>query len=175
MTKEKPLHHVVLIGFMGTGKSTVSKQLAELLKCGTADIDAEIVRREGQAIADIFAARGEADFRLAETAALAEVLGSSDPLVIATGGGAVLSERNRAMMLQDSFVVALTADPEQIIARVSEDAARPLLQGDVRERVYKLLEDRKHAYAFAHLTVDTSDLSVRQVVELIEHGIKMRF
>ncbi|WP_308634533.1 shikimate kinase [Paenibacillus silvisoli] len=175
MGNNKPLPHVVLVGFMGTGKSTVSKQLANRLRCGTADIDAEIVQREGQAIADIFAARGEAAFRLAETEALADVLGRSETLVIATGGGAVLAERNRTMMLQGSFVVALTADPEKIIARVSEDPARPLLQGDVRERVYKLLEDRKHAYDFAHLTVDTSNLSVEQVVEQIEHGIKMSF
>ncbi|RAP78078.1 shikimate kinase [Paenibacillus montanisoli] len=175
MVKAKPLHHVVLIGFMGTGKSTVGKQLAQRLQRGTADIDAEIVRREGQAIADIFATRGEAAFRLVETDALADVLGRTEPLVIATGGGAVLSERNRELMLQDSFVVALTADPEKIIARVMEDPDRPLLQGEVRERVYKLLEDRKHAYDFAHLTIDTSNLSVGQVVEQIEHGIKMSF
>ncbi|WP_219837769.1 shikimate kinase [Paenibacillus sp. R14(2021)] len=172
MSNRKPRQHVVLIGFMGTGKSTVGKQLAEQLGCTTCDVDAEIVRREGETIASIFASRGEQHFRAAETAALAEVLQSEGPLIIATGGGAVLAPANRELMLQGSFVVALTADPEQVIARVSQDPDRPLLQGDVRERVYKLLEDRKGAYDFAHLTIDTTQLSVKEVVEQIQQAME---
>lgn len=175
VSKEKPSGHVALIGFMGTGKSTVSKELAARLNCGVIDVDAEIVRRECASIPDIFATRGESEFRLAETAALADVINRTEPLVIATGGGAVLAEHNRKLMLKGSFVVALKADPEQIIARVSQDPDRPLLQGDVAGRVYKLLEDRKHAYDFAHLAIDTTHLTVEEVVNLIEQGLKQRF
>jgi shikimate kinase len=162
--------HLVLVGFMGTGKSTVSRVLAERLGCPAVDIDAEIVRREERTIADIFAQRGEAAFRAAETAALADVLRSGQRQVVATGGGAVLAPANRELMLAHGYVVALTADPEQIIARVREDSSRPLLQGDLRERVYKLLEERKHAYDFAHCTVDTTRLGVDEVVERIMEG-----
>ncbi|AZN43851.1 shikimate kinase [Paenibacillus albus] len=172
---EKPRQHVALIGFMGTGKSTVSKELAARLNCGVIDIDAEIVRREGASIADIFGTRGEAEFRAAETAALADVIDCAEALVIATGGGAVLAEHNRKLMLEGSFVVALKADPEQIIARVSQDPDRPLLQGDVEGRVHKLLEDRKHAYDFAHLVIDTTKLTVQEVVDSIERGLQQRF
>ncbi|MBM7563563.1 shikimate kinase [Paenibacillus sacheonensis] len=167
MSDDQPLQHVVLIGFMGTGKSTVSKRLAEHLGCAACDVDAEIVKREREEIASIFASRGEEAFRAAETAALDAVLGAQDKLVIATGGGAVLSSVNRELMLRKGYVVALTAHPERVIARVSQDPDRPLLQGGVRERVYKLLEDRKHAYDFAHLTIDTTDLTVDEIVNRI--------
>ncbi|NBD26383.1 shikimate kinase [Paenibacillus glycinis] len=170
MRDGKPLRHIVLIGFMGTGKSTVGRLLAERLACAACDVDAEIVKREGEAIPAIFANRGEREFRAAETAALGAVLGADDTLVVATGGGAVLSPENRELMLRHGFVVALTADPEQVIARVSQDENRPLLQGDLRERVYKLLEDRKHAYDFAHMTIDTTHLGVDEVVERIAQG-----
>lgn len=172
MSDGKTKQHVVLIGFMGTGKSTVSKLLAGRLACGACDVDAEIVKREGEEIASIFSNRGEREFRAAETAALGAVLSAEDKLVVATGGGAVLAPVNRELMLRNGFVVALTADPEQVIARVSQDPDRPLLQGDVRERVHKLLEDRKHAYDFAHLTIDTTNLSAEEVVERIAQEIR---
>ncbi|QHW34350.1 shikimate kinase [Paenibacillus rhizovicinus] len=171
MSDNKPLQHVVLIGFMGTGKSTVGKQLARRLGCSTCDVDAEIVKREGEEIASIFSSRGENAFRAAETEALEAVLSTRDTLVVATGGGAVLAPANRELMMKNGFVVALTADPEQLIARVSQDPDRPLLEGNVRERVYKLLEDRKHAYDFAHLTIDTTTLAVEEVVERIAQAM----
>ncbi|MBW7461673.1 shikimate kinase, partial [Paenibacillus sepulcri] len=71
------------------------------------------------------------------------------------------------LMLDSALVVALTADAEQIISRVSQDASRPLLQGDLRQRVNQLMEDRKHAYDFAHLTIDTSKLNAHEVVDKI--------
>ncbi|MFC4810006.1 shikimate kinase [Paenibacillus sp. GCM10023250] len=173
MSESKPPRHVVLVGFMGTGKSAVSRRLAELMACGACDVDAEIVKREGEEIAAIFAGRGEGEFRAAETEALRAVLGRDDTLVVATGGGAVLSPANRELMLQRGFVVALTADPEHVIARVSQDPDRPLLRGDVRQRVYQLLEDRRGAYEFAHLTIDTTALSVDEVAERIAQAISL--
>ncbi|QHT64000.1 shikimate kinase [Paenibacillus lycopersici] len=164
--------HIVLIGFAGTGKSTVGKQLASRLGCASTDVDAEIVKREGEEIASIFANRGESAFRAAETEALEAVLSSRETLVVATGGGAVLAPVNRELILRSGFVVALKADPERLIERVSQDPDRPLLQGNVRERTYKLLEERKHAYDFAHLTIDTTSLAVDEVVERIAQAIQ---
>jgi len=159
--------HIVLIGFMGTGKSTVSQLLAEKLGCAAIDTDTEVERREGKLIKEIFAEHGEPAFRERETAALAAVLALPDPHVIATGGGAVLAEKNRLMMCDRGFVVALKADAASIIARVAQDPARPLLQGDSEKRVPMLLEERKHAYDFAHLVIDTTPLSAEEVVEQI--------
>ncbi|WP_310732505.1 shikimate kinase [Paenibacillus sp. 1011MAR3C5] len=162
-----PSGKVVLIGFMGTGKSSVSRLLAEKLAWSCADSDAEVERAEGRSISDIFAEDGEQAFRDMESHELSKLLKQHSHTVIATGGGAVLREDNRSAMLQHGFVVALSADPEQIIARVLLDKSRPLLEGAVRERVYGLLETRKGAYDFAHLTVDTTELSVEEVVDCI--------
>lgn len=169
--EEKQQTHIVLVGFMGTGKSTIGELLARRLGCSLIGIDEEIERRAGQRIAEIFAVKGEAAFRAGETEALMDALHSHKRQVISTGGGAVLAQRNRELMLSHGLVIALKADAEQIIARVSKDSSRPLLQGDVRERVYKLLEDRKEAYDFAHLTIDTTRLSVNEVVEQIWNHI----
>jgi shikimate kinase len=163
----QPLKKLVLIGFMGTGKSTVSKLLAGKLGWKRVDGDEEIERLENRLIADIFTADGEAGFRVIETKVLEAILASEESSVIATGGGAVLSEVNRELMLSKGFVVALKASPEQIIERVKTDTARPLLQGDAEERVNLLLEQRKHAYDFAHLTIDTTNMSAEEVVEAI--------
>jgi shikimate kinase len=163
----QPLKKLVLIGFMGTGKSTVSKLLAEKLGWNRIDGDEEIERLEDRLISDIFAVDGEAGFRIIETKVLDSILASEECSVIATGGGAVLSEVNRELMLSKGFVVALKASSEQIIARVINDTARPLLEGNAVERVNLLLEQRKHAYDFAHLTIDTTDMSAEEVVDAI--------
>ncbi|CAH1207001.1 Shikimate kinase [Paenibacillus plantiphilus] len=165
--KDNQRTHIVLIGFMGTGKSTVSELLAERLSCEAVDIDAVIIEREGMPISDIFATKGEAAFRTAESEALSDVLQREHMGVIATGGGAVLASQNREMMLKFGFVVNLHASAELIIERVSQDTSRPLLQGDVSQRVHKLLEDRKHAYDFAHCTIDTESMTPAQVADAI--------
>ncbi|MFC5652164.1 shikimate kinase [Paenibacillus solisilvae] len=163
--KQQP--HIVLVGFMGTGKSTIGELLAKRLGCDVIGIDEEIERRAGKRIPEIFASKGETAFREGETEALRDALQSNHRRVISTGGGAVLAERNRELMITHGLVIALKADAEQIIARVSKDSSRPLLQGDVSERVHKLLEDRKYAYDFAHKTIDTTQLSVDDVVDQI--------
>lgn len=162
-----PIGKVVLIGFMGTGKSSVSRLLAERLEWSCADSDEEVVRAEGRSISDIFADDGEEAFRDMESRELSKLLKEPRHAVIATGGGAVLREENRSVMLKHGFVVTLSCHPERIIARVLQDESRPLLKGDVSERVYGLLEARKGAYDFAHLTVDTTELSVEDVVDRI--------
>ncbi|MDQ8733500.1 shikimate kinase [Paenibacillus sp. LHD-38] len=165
--ERQPCNKLVLIGFMGTGKSTVSRLLAEELGWKRVDGDEEIERLENKLISNIFATEGEASFRKIETKVLDMILASEDSCVVATGGGAVLSSANRELMLNKGYVVALKASPEQIMARVKTDNARPLLQGDAEERVNMLLEQRKHAYDFAHLTIDTTSMSAEEVVATI--------
>lgn len=159
--------HVVLIGFMGTGKSTVASALAERLGREKVDLDAAIEEAEGTTIPVIFAEKGEPYFRRAETEALRRVLEGKTAKIVATGGGAVLAEENRRLMLENGFVVALTADEETIVRRVKDDPNRPLLKGDVRERVATLLETRKTAYDFAHMKIDTSHRSVDEIADAI--------
>jgi len=158
--------NIVLIGFMGTGKSTVGFALAERLGWRFVDTDVVVVEREGRTIPQLFEEKGETYFRDAETAALADVL-SGSMQVVATGGGAVLRPENRETMLAGGFVVALTAPPDVLLARLRGDANRPLLAGDKEERVHRLLEERKNAYDFAPLVVDTSRSNVRETVETI--------
>lgn len=158
---------IVLVGFMGTGKSSVSRSLAERLGYERIDLDEAIERRECCSISELFAERGETAFRELERDVLRELMLRPACQVIATGGGAVLRADNRETMRERGWVVALTADAERIIARVSADTSRPLLQGDVRARVTELLEQRKHAYDFADLKLDTTRLSVTEVTDRI--------
>ncbi|MCS7459396.1 shikimate kinase [Paenibacillus doosanensis] len=155
--------NIVLVGFMGTGKSTVGKTLASRLGWKFVDTDALIEERQGMSISDIFATAGEKAFRDIESETIAITLDGTRQ-VIATGGGAVLAEQNRKVMQARGWVVALTADAETIISRVSQDQNRPLVQGDVKERVHTLLETRKHAYDFAGKRIDTGSLSVEEIV-----------
>ncbi|MDK8180882.1 shikimate kinase [Paenibacillus sp. UMB4589-SE434] len=158
---------IVLIGFMGTGKSTVGQQLAQHLGYEFIDLDAEIVRRQGRTIPELFAQDGEAYFRLQENRILTDLLQHKTRLVIATGGGAVLDDNNCKTMLHNGFVVALTAQLDTIVARVQGDTNRPLLQGDVTERVHALMEARLGRYDFAHCTVETDYLAVEPIIAAI--------
>jgi shikimate kinase len=163
-------NNVVLIGFMGTGKSTVGKALSARLNWQFVDTDLRIEQNEGMTISEIFHSKGESAFREAESETIEAVL-QGENQVIATGGGAVLAERNRLKMKQDGFVVALTATAETSIERIKQDENRPLVQGNVEERVHTLLEIRKYAYDFADLKIDTSSISVDEIVERITAAI----
>ncbi|RKN86692.1 shikimate kinase [Paenibacillus ginsengarvi] len=159
------MQNIVLVGFMGTGKSTVATLLAERLGWNKVDLDTSIEEAEGASIPQLFTEKGEPYFRQAETAALRRELEGRTGQIIATGGGAVLAEANRAIMLANGLVVALTANVETILSRVQNDPNRPLLQGNAQKSVPELLEKRKHAYDFAPAKIDTSDKSVEQIVE----------
>ncbi|MCZ8520261.1 MULTISPECIES: shikimate kinase [Paenibacillus] len=163
--------NIVLIGMMGTGKSTVGQALAAQLGWRFVDTDAVIERNTGKTIPELFASEGEAYFREAEREAVAAVLQSSGQIV-ATGGGAVLREENREAMKEGGLVVALLASPEKIIERVRTDTNRPLLQGNLEERVHTLAENRREAYGFADLAVDTSELDVESIVDEIRKHAK---
>ncbi|MCC3372948.1 shikimate kinase [Cohnella sp. REN36] len=168
-SEEYQCRNVVLVGFMGTGKSTVSRLLAERLGWSRIDTDDEIVRRAERTIPEIFAGEGEAAFRELESAVIRDVL-AGERRIVATGGGAVLRDDNRAAMLAGGLVVALTADRETLIARVvagGEAAGRPLLAGDAEARIDALLATRRHAYDFAHVAIDTCGRTPEEIAELV--------
>jgi shikimate kinase len=164
---ESGMGNIVLVGFMGTGKSTVAEALARRLGWTKIDLDAKIEEEEGKTISQIFAEHGEPYFRQAETAMLRKALEGQTGQIIATGGGAVLAEENRRLMLKHAFVVALTADEQTIVQRVKDDPNRPLLQGDVARRVRLLMEQRKDAYRFAPVQIDTTDKEVDEIADII--------
>lgn len=140
---------------MGTGKSTIGAVLAEMTGYRLIDLDKRIEEETNCTIPELFANQGEQYFRDIESALLRSTVQEGE-IVLATGGGAVLREENRSVMLENGWVVALTADLESILTRVGEDPGRPLLAGGARERVTALLEERKYAYDFAHIKIDTS-------------------
>ncbi|MCJ8011310.1 shikimate kinase [Paenibacillus sp. KQZ6P-2] len=159
--------NIILIGMMGTGKSTVGGILAEHLGYTLVDLDAAVVSEAGMTIPEIFELHGEAFFRKVETDMLCKVLSSGNRQIVATGGGAVLKPINCELMVDGGFVVALTAEAEMIIDRVKGDSNRPLLAGNAEERIRTILEERKQAYQFAHCTVDTSRLGADEVAQQI--------
>lgn len=156
--------HLALIGFMGTGKTTLGRALGEKLAMPVVDTDAYIVAHSRLTIGEWFAQRGEEAFREAESEALAHIL-ALPPHVIATGGGLPVREANRIALCTHAFVVGLVAHEADIVARVRKDDTRPLAQSGAHVR--SLLASRKEAYACAHMTVHTSRCTVEEAVEAI--------
>jgi len=163
---------ITLIGYRGTGKSTVGPQLAARLGWAFLDADPEIERRAGKSIRQIFADSGEPEFRRLEAEFLAEQLGG-DRLVLAPGGGAVMNEATRERMLSAGPVVWLTAPTDVIVKRMAGDETsverRPALTGlPPRDEIEQLLAKRTPLYAqAATITVETSGKSVGQIVDEI--------
>jgi shikimate kinase len=159
---------IVLIGFMGSGKTVVGQEIARRLDRSFVDTDTMVEDAAGMRVAEIFARYGEKRFRALEREAIAKVCtpGTVGDVVVATGGGAVLDPENRRQLKKIGPIVWLYADVESIMARVGDDTSRPLLQGtDVRARVRALLEERESAYATADHRVDTSRRSVTAVAD----------
>lgn len=160
--------HLVLVGLMGAGKSTVGRRCAERLGRVFVDVDDLVEAAAGRSVPEIFATDGEAAFRERERVALAEACASPGLLVIACGGGAMLDPANRECARAHGCVVWLTADPATLAARVGRGAARerrPLLaDGDPEATLDRLAGERADAYAAAaHARVDTAGRSVDEV------------
>lgn len=162
------VNNVVLVGLMGAGKSTIGRQLSNVLKKEFKDSDHEIVARTGASIPLIFEIEGEEGFRKRETAMIDE-LTSRDNVVLATGGGAVLNEENRRMLLERGVVIYLYASIEQLYERTRRDRNRPLLQtDDPKARLEGLMAERDPLYReVADMVVHTDDRSIRSVVKEI--------
>jgi len=175
---------------MGTGKSSIAPILARRLAWTYVDSDEVLVARAGKSIAAIFEDEGEAHFRKLEREVIADIAhhrplcplsGNPLPAVIATGGGVLVDEANYRALNDAGVVICLSARPEVIARRVERSRhKRPmLLEGGkpLRERIAELMEQRKEAYARAHVVVDTSDLNVERAADevlavFIKHGAK---
>lgn len=138
--------NIFLIGPMGAGKSTIGRHLAELLHKDFHDCDQEIEKRTGASIALIFEIEGEAGFRKRESAVLNE-LTRLDNVVLATGGGVIVSEENRALLRKRGIVVYLAADIDTLTQRTRRSRNRPLLRsGDRRHKLEELMGERESLY-----------------------------
>lgn len=161
--------NIVLVGFMGTGKTSVGKRLAKRLGWPFVDVDALIEERAKMAIPQIFTQRGEPVFRRLERRCISRLVHGQHQ-VIATGGGAIVDPQNRTKLRASGPVVCLTAKPQAILARVGRKLiSRPLLapHADPLSRIRTLMAQRAPAYAKADVTIDTSTLTVEQVVERV--------
>ncbi len=160
--------HLLLVGMMGAGKSTVGGILARRMTRPHVDIDREIERDALRPVAEIFASEGEPAFRELETAKLRSVLSSPVPAVVSVGGGAVIDAANRALMRESAAVVWLRARPDALWGRVAESASRPLLGAPEsvarRTMLEELNDERRPLYEeVAAFVVDTDDLDPEQV------------
>jgi shikimate kinase len=146
---------VALVGLMGAGKTTIGRRLARALAVPFVDADSEIVTAAGQSVEAIFAERGECEFRRGERRVIARLL-NGRPRVLATGGGAFLDHRTRALMKEKAISVWLKAPLDVLMKRVSRRDDRPLLkEEDPRAVMARLIEERYPIYAEADLTVET--------------------
>lgn len=161
------MKNIVLVGFMGTGKTTIATQVANRLKMKYISTDSLIEKREKRTINEIFTDSGEEYFRGVESEVVREVSLAQDS-VIDTGGGAVLMEENIANFKAGGMMICLTADPGIILERTKKYKHRPLLNvEDPKRKIMGLLTKREQYYAKADHLIDTGKLTVRQVVEEI--------
>ena len=157
--------HIVLVGMMGAGKSSVGRLLARKLDRALYDSDEMIEERTGRTVREIWSTDGEAAFRALETETLNETLAMSEPAIIAAAGGVVLSEANRRALTDSSaHVVWLLANVDVLITRVKNGAHRPLLDDDPDEVLRKMFDDREALYrAVADAVVSVDNRTIHDV------------
>jgi len=157
--------NIVITGFMGTGKNVVAKELARKLKMEFIDMDQIIEEVQGMSIADIFTRYGEKYFRAQENKLVKE-LSQKENIVIATGGGTLLSSDNARILSQRGQIICLYADSQTIYNRVVRKNNRPLLKGEnVSSEINRLLEERKKIYDNIKWKIDTTNLNIQEVTD----------
>lgn len=168
------MRNLILTGFMGTGKSTVGKILAERLVFRYCDLDAQIVAETGLTINEIFSRYGEEHFRSLETDRIRS-LANSVGFVVSTGGGAVIAAINRRLLHEAGIVINLTASTGAILDRLRGECERPLFQRNRSpEALAAMLAEREPFYADADLRIDTTGKTVEDVVAEILRFIEGR-
>jgi len=164
---ERKISNIVLVGFMGTGKTSVGLQLAEMLEMQFVDTDDIIEADSDMTISDMFSKMGEEYFRNKESIAV-ERASKLNNQVIATGGGAVKRDENVNNLKKTGIIFCLHASAEIILQRTSSESHRPLLQvDDPISRIRDMLKEREPFYAKADYTIDTSDLTIDQITKKI--------
>ena len=161
------MRNIVLVGFMGTGKTSVGKRLAERLEMPMIDTDDIITEDSGMDIPDIFARYGEPHFRDLESAAVCKAA-NLEGHVISTGGGVVLRASNLDMLKRTGVAFCLTATSEEIWRRVGSETHRPLLQApNPLSKIEQMLIERRPFYAHADYEIPTTGLSIKAVTDKI--------
>lgn len=163
------MKNIILTGFMGCGKTSVGKYLAEVLGCEFLDTDAWIEQQQGRSVSEIFAAEGENAFREMETQCLRKLLERKEQgFVLSTGGGMPIRERNRKLLKELGDVFYLQADADLIYKRLRNDKTRPLLQDkNPRGRIQDLMNARKSCYEEADYIVTVGNRTVEEIAEMI--------
>jgi shikimate kinase len=162
---------IVLVGFMGSGKTTVGQELSRLLGWPLRDLDQWLEEENGLTIAALFRQRGEAWFR-DEERRIARLALALDRQVLAAGGGAFAEAGTREILAREAFTVWLRCELDEILRRVPADGSRPLAGS--RETMRRLLDQREPSYRLADLTVDTTHAAPSQVAQRIVAGVSAR-
>ena len=166
---------ILLVGMMGCGKTTTGSLVAHRLGWDYRDSDADVEALTGRTVPEIFGTDGEAAFRKVEAEVLAAACASRRPTVIAVAGGAVLNQDNRKLIRGCGTVVWLRAAPEKLAERVGDGAGRPLLEGDKREIMARLLTERAPHYAeVADAVIEVEGLTPDQVADRVLDAAGLR-
>lgn len=165
--------HIFLIGFMGVGKTSTSRELAKMLNIKEKDTDAMIVEMEQRSIPEIFETSGETYFRQKETGIL-DLLAGQEACIVSCGGGMAMREENVAKMKESGTVVFLQATPETIYSHVKSSTQRPLLNGNMNvPYIRQLMEKREPKYqAAADVCIETDGLTPAQVAERVVEALQ---
>lgn len=169
-------HNIILIGFMGSGKTSVGKRLAERLSYQFCDTDLMLEEKAGDTISHIFSAHGEECFRDMETQMIREMNTKLYQAVVSTGGGLPLREQNARILTEMGYVVFLKASKETTVKRLIGDTTRPLLQGDALDKkVERMLGVRTPIYEkAAHKIIATDDRTIDDIVaNIMESYMKL--
>lgn len=163
---------IALVGLMGVGKTSIGKRLSQVLDLPFRDADEEIERAAGRSISEIFADRGEAEFRAGERRVIARLL-EEPPHILATGGGAFIQPETRALIKKHAISVWLRADLHILVRRIGRKDTRPLVAGKDPMTVLKShVETRYPIYAEADIVVDTGETSHSVSVELVLQALR---
>lgn len=156
--------NISLVGMMGAGKTTIAKELSELLSdYSLVDIDELIVKKEQCSINEIFRNKGEAEFRNIETGVLKDIM-NKNKQIISTGGGIILSDLNIKLLKENSLVFYLYADENTLYERVKNNKERPLLNNtDMKDKIIKLMQERHLRYEQAHFQINTKNKNPKDI------------
>ncbi len=161
---------IVLIGYMGSGKSTIGEKTARSLGIEFLDTDALIEAQEEMTISELFAQKGEAYFRQKETQVIQDLSKESKKMVLATGGGLPMKEENQALLKELGTVVYLKASVNTLVEHLQEDTTRPLLrEGDLRKKIETMLEVRNPVYEkVADVVLETDKKTIYETICCLE-------